>query len=112
MKKHTPHIFAALLLVLAFLFVSCDPNAGTSSTWKFTNSASGLDYIEVTIDNGGSPSSFTLYYGQSQSVTWEDEGNDYFGGAHYTGHWSKSYVKGFHSTKYESLKEIVFYGDY
>lgn len=111
MKKKITSVIPIIIAIFCISISSCSVFQ-KDSTWTFEHSASGIDSIDVTIKNGGSPSSFTLYYGQSQSVTWEGEGEDYFGGAEYTGHWTKSYVSGFHSTRYDSLKEIVFYTDF
>lgn len=91
------------------LFVACDPNEGTSSTWTFQNSAYGHEKIEVTIKDGGSPSSFTFYPGESVKVTWEDKGGSYRGGYSWKATAKSTYSgKGAYVQEYSSTKVVQF----
>ena len=110
-------IFNKRILLLATAFAFCaiflssckDPDDGTKSTYVFKFSCNYANYIDVTPSHGGEPSYFRLSkQNPSVAVTWEDEGNDYFGGCE----WVSNYPKGKKAPwceKYDALKEVIFY---
>lgn len=104
-----------LLLATAFAFCaiflsSCkDPDDGTKSTYVFEFSCTYANYIDVTPSHGGKPSSFRLSsQNRSVAVTWEDEGDDYYGGFECTMNWPSGKTKP-HFTRYDALKKVIFY---
>ena len=101
------------LLATIFLFSACSLWP-IKTTWRFTNSAAGVDYIVVTPSGSADDSSFTLKYGDSHYVTWTVERNKKpkRGDFNYTAYTTKDNVDGAYYTDYESLEEVVFYTRY
>lgn len=114
MKTFTKRI---LLLATAFAFCaiflsSCDdsdPDKGTKSTYVFEFSCSTAKYIDVTPSHGGKPSSFRLSsQNRSVAVTWEDEGDDYYGGFECISTFPSGGKAPWYQ-RYDALKKVVFY---
>ena len=106
-RKFFYFIIPFFLLSLMSCDSLLDPDKGTKSSYVFEFNCSSGTTIDVNIKNGGSPSSFTLSSSnRSVTVTWEDEGEDYYGGFictyHYTGVCP-------HYTRYDALKKVGFY---
>ena len=106
--------FTGLLLVLLFplFFSSCKQQVTEySCTWKFKNSAAGIDYIIVTPIGSTDDTPFTLEYGDSHYVTWKSTSDNKIKRGEYKSKavWTSTYVSGFYSEQYDALEEIVFY---
>lgn len=107
MNKKICILVAACMSLFVLVLTGCDLNKGTESSYTFEwNCLSGTT-IDVEIKNGGSPSSFTLSSSnRSVVVTWEDEGNDYYGGFSCTYHYRGVCP---HYSRYDALKKVAFY---
>ena len=101
------------LLITIFIFSACSFST-VETTWKFTNNAYDIDYIEVKPIGSTDDSSFILEYGDSHYVTWKVDNSKRpkRGDFTFIEHTNKQNVDGAYYTDYESLEEIVFYTRY
>lgn len=107
--------FSVLMTIFVMTFVlaltGCDLiNYGTESSYTFEwYCSSSANYVDITPSNGGSPSSFRLSASNPKvTVTWEDEGNDYYGGftstSNYTSGTTAPWFK-----RYDAIKKVCWY---
>lgn len=113
MKRFRKVLFICALISFVFFAIGCDsilnPNKGTKSSYIFEWNCTYANYIDVYPSNGGSPSYFRLTRSnRSVKVTWEDEGNDYFGGFRCTYNYPSGRNSP-HYSCYHSLKQVSFY---
>ena len=113
MKNKLIKLSGILLVILFTLFLfSCKQQPTVySRTWKFKNSAAGVDYIVITPSGSTDDTPFTLEYGDYHYVTWESTSDNKIkrGSYNSTAYWTNSYVDGVYKEEYDALEEIVFY---
>ncbi len=79
--------------LIGIILVGCEQADDTAdSTWTFYNLATRGNYIDVSIYNDGTPSSFRLYPNQMQEVTWKNKWEGFRGGYKFTSSYSSSYT--------------------
>ena len=108
-RKRFFGLLAFIMMGIALLSCSQDSTSGSSSTWTFKNGAYGYERIEVVIKDGGYPSSFTLYPGDSINVTWDDQGDGFRGGyTYYSYKDSGKNLGSVYAKYYNSIKTVLF----
>lgn len=99
-----------MIFMLCFIWLSCSE---LHADWTFKNSAAGVNYITVTPSGSDDDTPFTLYYGQSHTVTWSGHSQGYRGKYSWsTNYNTRSSAKGSYPVDYDSLQETVFYTKY
>ena len=110
MKKKAYGFCVLIVACSLFLLAGCDLlNKGTSSSYTFEWHCTYANYIDIRPSHGGSPSSFRLSASnKTVTVTWDDEGEDYYGGFESTSNYPSG-KKAPWFERYDSLKEVCFY---
>ena len=71
MRKFINYLFITLILSSFVCMLSCSqPKEPEQCEWLFINYANNTNYIDVSIYNDGTPSSFRLLENETQTVTW------------------------------------------
>ena len=111
MKFKSRAVLICITMFFIFCLSTCDFTPTEEITWKFSNKASGIDYIVVTPSGSTDDSSFTLKYGDSHYVTWKENINKRpkRGNFNYHSYSKKEYVDGAYYEDYDALEETVFY---
>ncbi len=106
MKKIVAPLFI-IVFVFCLSLSSCFLLGDSEYTFKFN--CSNANYIDVYPNHGGSPSYFRLSSSNpSVTVTWENEGDDYYGGFSSTSNYPSNKKAPWFS-RYDALKEVIFY---
>ena len=109
MRKIINYCFMALIILSSVLVLSCSQNKEPEQCeWTFTNYANHTNYIDVSIYNDGTPSTFRLYENDSKSVTWP---RSVRGGFKYTANYYESnyYYYEIYTEELTASQNIVFY---
>ena len=110
-KKSKLWLLLSLLVffTLPVILTSCsnEEDSEVENVWTFYNLATRGNYVDISIYNSGTPSSFRLYPNEMQDVTWV--GWDGFrGGYKITASYNASYTY-YDTYKEQSGRMIVIY---